>query len=210
MNAQQKENTAQGGTLNAGWLKRTLVWMGRIGRCRGFGVQSPWAYSMVRYVINERYPYYAYEPLAAKFAGQSHIKRKLGELYLRLANSVQPATVVDFCGEDDAFWAYISAGCRKAKHVNGKTGQAAMPKEGVALVRLRADESLPIYINKVRHKAKDGWVVIIEDIHGNAKVRKQWCEWVERSENITSFDLYYCGLVFFDSKRYKQKYIINF
>ena len=44
-----------------------VVWAVRIGHCRGFGVQSPWAYRMVRYVINEHWPYYAYAPLAARF-----------------------------------------------------------------------------------------------------------------------------------------------
>ena len=44
-------------------LKRYLVWLGRIHRCGGFGIQSPTDYSFVRYVINEHWPYYAYDSL---------------------------------------------------------------------------------------------------------------------------------------------------
>lgn len=219
-------------TINAGWLKRRLVWIRRIGRCRGFGVQSPWAYNMVVNVINDHSPYSAYAPLAEEFKGQSRIRRKLNELYLRLANNIQFETVVDFCGDDDevggdaltiirpddretlesedGFWAYMNVGLGKAKDAKGVTGAANLPKDGVALVRLKADEHLPIYLNKVGGAAKDGWIVIVEGIHGSAKVRRQWCEWIEKSDNIVVFDLYYCGLVFFDSKRYKQEYIINF
>ena len=39
------------------------VWLSRINHCRGFGVQSPSAYAFIRYVVNEHYPYYAYEDL---------------------------------------------------------------------------------------------------------------------------------------------------
>lgn len=197
-------------TLNAGWLRRTLVWLRRIGRCRGFGVQSPWAYNLVTKVINGHDLNSAYAPLAMSFKRQGHVRRNLCELYLRLANNLKPATVVDFCGEDDAFWAYISAGCHEAKQIKDATSQAVMPKEGIALVRLRADENLPIYLNNVGLAAKDGWGVIIEGIHDSAKVRRKWCEWVEDKDNIVVFDLYYCALVFFDNKRYKQEYIINF
>lgn len=215
---QQCNTTTCHSTLSAGWLRRTLVWLRRIGHCRGFGVQSPWAYSMVRYVINERYPYYAFAPLAAKYRRQGRVKRKLGELYLRLANSVQPSAVVDFCDDaDDAFWEYVSAGCRKAKHVEARRMGCdepeiigALPAEGAVMVRLRMSEQPPLYINKVWQAAKSGWVIIVEDIHRSSKARQQWREWGEERSDVVTFDLYYCGLVFFDDKRYKQNYIINF
>ena len=63
-------------------IKRMMVWLGRIHRCRGFGVQSPWAYRLVRNVINERYPYYAYAPLAVAHPHADAVTRKLCELCL--------------------------------------------------------------------------------------------------------------------------------
>lgn len=48
-------------------VKRLSVWLRRAHHSRGFGVQSPSAYSFVRYVINEHYPYYSYDLLAAQF-----------------------------------------------------------------------------------------------------------------------------------------------
>ena len=44
-------------------LKAFIVWLGRIGHCRGFGIQSPADYWLVRYVINEHGPYYSYSKL---------------------------------------------------------------------------------------------------------------------------------------------------
>ena len=42
------------------YLSTWWRWLCRCKYCRGFGVQSPSAYSFIRYVINEHYPYYAY------------------------------------------------------------------------------------------------------------------------------------------------------
>ena len=95
-------------------IKRLLVWLGRIHRCRGFGVQSPWAYAMVRYVINEHWPYYAYEPLRRAYPQVGGVGRKLLELCLRLANRVQPAAAFTLGVDGEMYVAYIKAGCRRA------------------------------------------------------------------------------------------------
>ena len=80
--------------MKTSWIVRAWVWLRRIGYCRGFGIQSPWAYSLVRYVINEHFPYYAYAGLYARFPEADIVRRKLGQFYLRLANYVQPAMVM--------------------------------------------------------------------------------------------------------------------
>ena len=48
------------------YLKRVILWTFRMGYSRGFGVQSPSSYSFLRYVVNEHYPYYAYQNLTAE------------------------------------------------------------------------------------------------------------------------------------------------
>ena len=63
-----------------------LLWLRRIRHSRGFGVQSPTAYSFIRYVINEHYPYYAYSELAEQFPSTGWCERKLFRLYLRIAS----------------------------------------------------------------------------------------------------------------------------
>ena len=71
-------------------IQQGLVWLSRIDKCRGFGIQSPTDYAFVRYVVNEHWPYYAYETLKAN----SWLERKLGRLYLRLANWRQPSAML--------------------------------------------------------------------------------------------------------------------
>ena len=57
-------------------MNRWLVWLSRIHHCRGFGIQSPTDYAFVRYVVNEHWPYYAYDQLTA----DSWLNKKLGRL----------------------------------------------------------------------------------------------------------------------------------
>ena len=67
-------------------MNRYLVWLSRIHCCRGFGIQSPTDYAFVRYVVNEHWPYYAYDVLR----DDDWLREKLGRLYMRLANWRQP------------------------------------------------------------------------------------------------------------------------
>lgn len=58
--------------------------LSRIGKARGFGIQSPWAYSFVREVIMEDLPYYAYQDIDNQY--KEPLQRKRMKLYLRLRN----------------------------------------------------------------------------------------------------------------------------
>lgn len=71
-------------------LKHWLVWLSRIHHSWGFGIQSPTDYAFVRYVVNEHWPYYAYENLL----DDDWMQQKLGRLYFRLANWRQPNRMI--------------------------------------------------------------------------------------------------------------------
>ena len=90
-------------------LKRWLVWLSRIHCCRGFGIQSPTDYAFVRYVVNEHWPYYAYDTMHVN----SWLERKLGKLYLRLANWRQPTSMLP-----DAYTPWWQAGCHRMRIVS--------------------------------------------------------------------------------------------
>ena len=169
-------------------LKRYLVWLGRIHRCGGFGIQSPTDYSFVRYVINEHWPYYAYERLYSN----DWLEEKLGRLYFRLANWRQPDSMMA-----DEYRQYWQAGCNKtnfATHIN---------KVELARVTIEENDRWEKLIAKCDQKS----VIVVEGI---------WRDWecwhMMESDTRTSitYNLYYCGIVMFDKTRYKHNYIINF
>lgn len=191
-------------------IRRLIVWLGRIGRCRGFGVQSPWAYRMVRYVINEHYPYYAYSRLREAFPHLGVEERKICELCLRLANSVRPATVAVSGAVSDALRNYISAGYRKVVFAEAYDMTDDSPMCSIEMAVIAPNREMDGAFEAVSRGARDGTVAMLLDIYRDKAMRRLWRDTVTRMPGVVTFDLYYCGLVFFDRKRYKQNYIINF
>ena len=172
-------------------LKRWLVWLSRIHLCQGFGIQSPADFAFVRTVVNEHSPYYAYDKL------QSHdwLQRKLGRLYLRIANWRQPTTILT-----DDYQAWFLAGCRSARIIS-ELGDESLQ---LALVKV---EQYPLFEQQFYAHSQQQSVVIIEGIS------RDWPTWhhIERDSHTgTTFDLYYCGVVLFNTQRYKHNYRINF
>lgn len=60
--------------------------MRKLKHRKGFGVHSPFAYSIITEVIEEKLPYYAYRRMQRTFDKQSPISFKVACLLLRLAN----------------------------------------------------------------------------------------------------------------------------
>lgn len=183
-------------------LCRYLVWLSRLHRCRGFGVQSPSDYSFVRYVVNEHWPYYAYEDMRSKYPTASWLERKMGELLLRVANFRQPSSTINLVAPIDFYDDYLKAGCkRQAIH------HSLEACEDLDLVFMPCDS---LNIQSAMEKADDSSIVVVNGIH---KDRKSWSCWkaMKNDNRVTvSFDLYYCGILMFDKKRYKTHYTINF
>ena len=165
-----------------------MVWLCRIGHCRGFGIQSPTDYWLVRYVINEHWPYYQYDALGKD---DDWLTRKLGRLYFRLANWRQPSVI-----QSNGYRSYLEAGCRRASFGDNT--------DSIELMRisLPSDAVEPIY-----DKVDDRSVLIVEGIRDE---KERWRRIVEDERTVVTFDLYYCGIVLFDKTRFKKHYIINF
>ena len=169
-------------------LKAAAVWLRRIGHCRGFGIQSPSDYWLVRYVINEHWPYYQYELLGHD---DDWLTRKLGRLCFRIANWRQPAVI-----ESSDYRDYLQAGCRKA--VWGESSE---------LMVLSLEGDWRSRLSNIYNKVSADSVLIVT---GLSKVRDAWREIVTDQRAVLTFDLYYCGIVLFDKKRNKKNYIVNF
>jgi len=59
-------------------------------------------------------------------------------------------------------------------------------------------------------KSNAGSVFLIQDIHKSSALKRWWKE-IQLDERVgITFDLYDFGIIFFDRKKIKQHYIVNF
>ena len=199
------------------YLERLWIWLTRLTCCRGFGIQSPSAYSFVRYVVNEHYPYYAYADLINSHPQLIKRSRKLGEFYFRLANYQQPHTFVDCHPKSSCNKIYVDAGCQKTLY--NKVTKESTEEELLQLfsnvgehsiVRVPLIENYRSLIDKALAHLSSSCVLIIENIKRNKETETYWSELVSDSRTGVSFDLYYCGIVFLNKEMVKQSYVVNF
>lgn len=183
-------------------ITQALVWIRRIRHCRGFGIQSPTDYRFVRYVINEHWPYYEYDNLTK---GDGWLKKKLGKLYMRLSNHLQPTTIIDLVGAEK----YLKAGCRRATCLSPLSSHAGADLQSHALTETIDLALVPIQ-TEFQHLfslCDEHSVVVFENIYQQPSL---WhCIEYDRRVAVT-FDLYYCGIVIFNKRRTPANYIVNF
>lgn len=203
------------------------MWLSRISHCRGFGVQSPSAYAFIRYVVNEHYPYYAYNDLAQRWPGIQGARLKMCRLYLRLANYAQAGRWL-WCGTlPEPERAYVASGCRRtavdvpghcrAPHEHGcKETKHCAPGGAcrVAVIAAGAPEAesrecVQAFVQAAHDLRHDKTMLIVEGIGHDRAAKRLWRRLVADPVVSVSYDLYYCGIAFFDD-RFKQNYIVNF
>ena len=193
-------------------LNRMIVWLRRFHLSRGMGVQSPSAYRFIRYVVSEHYPYYAYADLGRKAFGINKRRAKLCRFYFRLANYVQPSTIFNYAPFTEAYEVYMQTGCRKA-HILSQDADGCdvlMNVESLDMARISLMGDYRSAVSKALSKSHGGSVFVIEHIKRNRETQMFWEELLRDDRVGVSFDLYYCGVLFFDKKKYKQNYKVNF
>ena len=199
------------------FIKRFVVWLRRMRYSRGFGVQSPWAYHFIRYVVNEHYPYYKYEQLAEQVYGIDKITRKLCKFYFRLANYQQAHTFVDCYPTSSCYKIYVDAGCQKANYhrIIEATSEAELIRlfsniGDYSMVRVPLVANYRMVVDKALDHLPSSSVLIIENIKRDKEAQRYWPELISDSRTGVSFDLYYCGVLFLKNDMVKQSYIVNF
>ncbi|MDN5552945.1 hypothetical protein [Prevotella sp.] len=189
------------------YLKRIILWVFRMGYSRGFGVQSPSAYSFLRYVVNEHYPYYAYQNLKDESGDVSPLITKLSRFYFRMANFSQSEFWYDYKACNDIYQKYVVAGCKSTSFVSFDEIDSIDTFQ-IARMSLYGDYQ-KVY-NHLASIANNDSLLIIENIKRDKITRKFWKQVVKDNRTFVTYDLYYCGVVFFDSNKCKCNYMVNF
>lgn len=191
-------------------VQRYLHWLRRIKYCRGFGVQSPSAYRFIRYVINEHYPYYAYDELRKELPRLDSLTRKRMELYFRVANFRQASLWLDFCERNDVIATYVGRGCHATQVRRITDLQQITADDRIEVLRICPTAGCEALLEAALQQTDDRTLFIIEDIGYNDTAKRMWQKLLESDLTSVSYDLYYLGIAFFDRKRYKANYVVNF
>ena len=77
-------------------------------------------------------------------------------------------------------------------------------------VRFSLQRSLAPHLSRLLERADEHSMLVVEDIKADAGSRSRWADLLRDERVRISYDLYDCGILFFDKKRYKKDYIINF
>lgn len=188
-------------------VKWIWIWIYRMGYSRGFGVQSPSAYSFIRYVLTEHYPYYAYDELKMRFKSFDHATKKKGRLYFRLANYAQASHWFDYHSAEQPYAAYVHEGCRKTvfQAIDGKT----IPHT-FRIARLSMTEDYQAVYEALCKVATDDSILILEGINDNKDTKAFWKRVQESQKATRTYDLFLCGIIVFDTSKHKHHYIVNF
>lgn len=188
-------------------VKWVWNWIHRMGYSRGFGVQSPSAYSFIRYVLTEHYPYYAYDELKMRFKSSDHATKKKGRLYFRLANYAQASHWFDYHSAEQPYAAYVHEGCRKTvfQAIDGKTIPNAF-----RIARLSMSEDYQAVYEALCKVATDDSILILEGINDNKDTKAFWKRVQESQKATRTYDLFLCGIIVFDTSKHKHHYIVNF
>lgn len=189
-------------------IKRYLIWLRRMSHSRGFGVQSPSAYRFIRYVISEHYPYYAYGDLRREYPALDWLTRKRMELYFRLANFCRTEQMVDYAADSSLLSDYVQHGCRRTRVLNVYNG--VLDALHMRLVRICPLDGCEDFLEIALADSALTSVFVVEDICTNPVASRMWQRLVESEKVSVSYDLYYCGIAFFDTDRHKTNYIVNF
>lgn len=188
-------------------VKWVWNWIHRMGYSRGFGVQSPSAYSFIRYVLTEHYPYYAYDELKMRFKSFNHATKKKGRLYFRLANYAQASHWFDYHLAEQPYAAYVHEGCRKTvfQAIDGKTIPNAF-----RIARLSMTEDYQAVYEALCKVATDDSILILEGINDDKDTKAFWKRVQESQKATRTYDLFLCGIIVFDTSKHKHHYIVNF
>lgn len=192
------------------WFKRSMIFIRRFPNSRGFGIQSPSAYRFDREVINAHRLYDAYADLKHVFPHEDRLTLKLARLYFRISHAMQVRQWTLCTHRNDVYRAYIEAGCRTAIFVDGdEVGEVDKIAASDVLVMAMEDDRWPMceaFVSRAHERS----MLIVEGIYASKKAKMRWKELISDARTGVAFDLYDCGIIFFDHTKSKQLYIINF
>lgn len=221
------------------WHK-LLIWLSRIRYRRGYGVQSPFAYSIFRDILFEKLPYYAFDRL--KDIKDPYLTRHTLQVMFRLVNMISPKLILDIYPTSPATTCYISCVCSKSRTLTITNNQSIISQlrnhiqKNEGRTEIRSGNALKETMDICNSAGKINFVhigntenhnelleickvltdnmaengIIILDNINRQPANHIWKMLNESRHSSMAFDLYDIGIIFFNSKLNKEYYKVNY
>jgi hypothetical protein len=204
------------------FIRRYWNWCRRFRHRCGYGVHSPSDFFLITSVIYEKYPYYAYAELQKKrFSGSlPHYRQKVNRLLFRLVNYLKPQSLIEVGVDNGASICYMRAARKnmqwytlkdmdETKTLDTLESKARMIG-GIDFLHIAHTPCYKAVFEQALPYVKGNTCFVIGSPYLNREKRLWWKQLQDDERVSLTFDLYDIGLVFFDKKRIKQNYIVNF
>lgn len=193
------------------YLKRPFIRLSRFRYRCGYGVHSPFAFSLITDVIYEKMPYYAYDLLKVEQKKRITTQRwekgipRINRLLFRLVNKVQPATIIEV-GKPSAASLYLqsakpSAGYLFASDLSELFLDADTPVDFLYLNDYRNPALLEEVFNICSRRTTPNSLFVVHGICYSKAMKNLWKQ-LQNDERVgITFDLYDAGLLFLIQQR---------
>ena len=216
-------------------MKRVATYPAHLRHRLGFGVQSPWAFYLVRFVLQEKWPYYAFDELKSLRRrlpkNGATFSRKHDERLFRLANWLKPERIFVVGDECPALSAvYLGAYAKKVevtclcrsiskaekdilniKGVNCLCGDVAdllrsqCHTDSFECLLIAVKDNAWTLYDYAAHRTNDNSMFVVEHLE-TSQGKQMWKMILADNRARVTFNLGRTGLVFFDTKRTKMNY----
>lgn len=222
-------------------LSRTgLKILYKVRHHRGHGIHSPFVYNLVRNVIEEKIPYYAYEDLKEYLNNTPQVSypiSKYNKLSFRLVNYFNAKKILEIGSGYGVNTLYITAPAKDtsclcietdmkkiamAKEVHKEWSRKIQisdkdilsdikEKQDCIFIDLNDSQSFDnSIVSLLPALSHQGTFIVVKGIRTNKRACTLWKRISEMEERTAMLDLFNIGIIFFNKNLYRWNYQISF
>ena len=206
---------------------------------KGYGVHSPFAYSVITEVIEEKLPYYAYRKMQSLYPSNGPVKFKVATLLFRLANRFRARRIIEIgCDKGYTLLPLLMVDTRNTVHVvageelkrpteqhlaffGGFMNRVsfidtlnALPDDYVADMivanGIPAGMSPADFVAWLQTHLSERGLLFVRGIQPDHQFEAYWDEICECDQIEVTMDLYDYGLAIRQPHFFKQHYVVAF
>jgi hypothetical protein len=177
-------------------------------KANGHGVHSPYLYGFMNRVLNNPYPYYAFDKNQTDKTISSTNK-----ILFRLVNEIQPRQILELNAHSNEssrlmLKAFHSAQCNSivntTEHIpNDIAWDLVVFHSAISASRSEQD------IQQILQTIPENSIFVFTNKNHNAKKTIRWKTLRQHPRVVVSIDLYFMGILFFKPELPKKEYVIR-